>query len=439
MTVEQSPGGTVTATIDGVEHDFPSGISVLDAAASIGVEIPTLCSDERIEACGACRMCIVKIEKRPHDVASCETIIEQGMEIETATPDLHEARRMNLRMLAQNYPVGPFNAFPEKQFHRLAASYGLTAADFCGDVDLAKVDESHPYIHVDMSQCIDCYRCVRICEELPGRFVWQIMHRGKATHIVPDSLTNLLESSCISCGACVETCPTGALEDKSVMRNGTATRWTQTTCPYCGVGCEMQAGTRGNSLIQILPAANSPVNRGHLCVKGRYAFDFVNADDRVTEPMIRRNGAWSVVSWEEAIAYTAKRLDDLIGEYGPDSIGILGSARATNEENYVIQKFARVCIGTNNVDNCARVCHTPSAAGLKMTLGTGAATNSFADIERAKTIMIVGANTTESHPIVGERILQAVLRGRHKSYCHRSSPDRDSRARRHSFADQARY
>ena len=313
----------VIATINGVEHEFPAGLSVLQAAASIGVDIPTLCNDTRIDPVGACRMCIVEVKRRPHDVASCETLTEQGMEIETATPALLAARRMNLRMLAQSYPAGPFKSFPEKPFHRLASQYGLTESDFAGQVDPSLTDDSHPYIHVDMSQCIQCYRCVRICEELPGRFVWQVMDRGEATHIVPDSRTNLLESSCISCGACVETCPTGALEDKSVLRSGVPTKWTKSTCPYCGVGCEMNVGTQnGGSLIQILPAGDSPVNRGHLCVKGRYAFGFVNADDRVTEPMIRRDGEWSVVTWDEAIAYTAKRLDDLISKYGPDSIGI---------------------------------------------------------------------------------------------------------------------
>jgi len=282
------PAGTVTTTLDGVEHAFPAGLSVLDAASSVGIDIPTLCSDNRIEAAGVCRMCLVVIRGRPGDAVSCMTLLEQGMVIETSTPEITRARRMDLRMLAQNYPPGPFKAFHEKPFHRLASNYGLTEADFTGKCDPALVDNSHPYICVDMSQCIECYRCVRICEQVPGRFVWQIMDRGESTHIVPDGPT-LLESSCISCGACVETCPTGALEDRSVLTSGIATNWTKTTCPYCGVGCEMNVGTReGNDIIQILPWASSPVNHGHLCVKGRYAHDYVRADDRVTEPMIQR-------------------------------------------------------------------------------------------------------------------------------------------------------
>jgi formate dehydrogenase major subunit len=400
----------VKAKIDGREYTFPSGISALDAATSVDVEIPTLCSDERIGPCGACRTCLVRVKGSPRPVASCTTPIQDGMEIQTSSPDLAAARRMNLRMLAHRYSSEEFLSYPDKPFHRLAREYGLTEADFTGDPHPQLFDDTHPYIRVDMSRCIECYRCVRICEEIPGRSVWQVEQRGQATRIVPNSRTTLLESSCISCGACVETCPSGALEDKTVLERGTATKWTRTTCPYCGVGCEMYAGTRDDRLVQMMPVADAPVNRGHLCVKGRYAFGYMDAPDRVTEPMIRRSGVWESVTWDEAISFTAQRLREIIDRSGPDSVGVLGSARATNEENYVTQKFARVALRTNNVDCCARVCHAPSAGGLKVSLGTGAATNSFDDIEITSAIMICGANPTESHPIVGERILQTVRR-----------------------------
>lgn len=370
--------------------------------------MPTLCDDARLKPCGACRVCLVQVTGQAHPVVSCMNELKAGMTIETDTPELEHAREMNLRMLARKYPREAFEDFPDKPFHQLARQYGLTTEDFLGDRNPTRVDDSHPYIHVDMSQCIDCYRCVRICEEVQGQFVWQIVDRGQNTHIMPDSGTTLGESSCVSCGACVDACPTGALEDKSLLELGIPTSWTKTVCPYCGTGCEMNVGKRNGTIVQIKPAMEAPVNRGHLCVKGRYAFGYVDAPDRITEPMIRRDGKWMQVSWDDAIAYAVTRLGEIMERDGKDSIGVLGSSRAANEENYLAQKFARIVLGTNNVDCCARVCHTPSAAAMKMMLGAGAATNSFTDVELASTILICGANPTENHPIVGERIKQAV-------------------------------
>ena len=237
-------------------------------------------------------------------------------------------------------------------------------------------------------------------------------NRGDETRIRPDG-PNLLESSCTSCGACVDTCPSGALEDRSRLDLGAPTDWVRTTCPYCGTGCEMSVGTRDERIVAVKPVEDAPVSKGHLCVKGRYAFGFVSATDRITEPMIRRDGLWTTASWDEAIGFVADGFRGLVERHGPDSIGVLGSARATNEDNYLAQKFARVVLGTNNVDCCARVCHAPSAAGLKAMLGAGASTNCFDDIERARTILVCGANATENHPIVGARIKQAALAGAH--------------------------
>jgi formate dehydrogenase major subunit len=232
------------------------------------------------------------------------------MAISTHTPALEHERTMLLRMLAQDHPADEFRLFPDKDFHQLASKYGLTETDFDGRHSSELVDDSHPYIHVDMSQCILCYRCVRICEEVQGQFVWQILNRGHETRIVPDSGTTLAASSCVSCGACVDTCPTGALEDKSILQRGVATEWTRTTCPYCGTGCEMSVGTKDNQLVSIRPVLDAPVSKGHLCVKGRYAFDFISAKDRITNPMIRHNGEWKSVSWEEAISFTATTATD---------------------------------------------------------------------------------------------------------------------------------
>lgn len=356
-------------------------------------------------------MCLVEVDGKPRPVTACNTLLSAGMGVSTHTPALEEERRMLLKMLARDHPGEDFQEAPHKPFHLYAAHYGLNKSDFSGIPDASSIDDSHPYIHVDMSKCILCYRCVRICDELQGQFVWQILNRGHETRIVPDSGTTLRESSCVSCGACVDTCPTGALEDKSLMERGQPTNWTTTTCPYCGVGCEMRAGTRENHIVSISPLHGAAVNAGHLCVKGRYAFDFVSAEDRITSPLIRTSNGWRTSSWDKAIEFIAQNLLRILQTHGPDSIGVLGSARGTNEENYLAQKFARVALGTNNVDCCARVCHTPTAAAMKLMLGTGAATNSYDDIENAMTIMVVGANATENHPIVGARIKQAALKG----------------------------
>jgi formate dehydrogenase major subunit len=397
-------------TINGQRHRFHEVLSILQALRSLQVEIPAICYDERMKPFGGCRLCVVQVNGSARPVIACDTKISDGMTVETHTAELEEWRRSLLRLLAQQYPSEGVRQFPGKEFHRLIRAYNLES-ECSGSSSLELLDESNPYIRVDMSQCIYCYRCVRICNELQGQFVWQIWNRGDATRIRPDSGTTLRESSCVSCGACVDTCPTGALDDKSVLSLGTPTNWTRTTCAYCGTGCEMNVGVRDERIVVIKPVLDAPVSRGHLCSKGRYAFDFVHAEDRVTRPMLRVAGEWKPVSWDEAISFTADTLKRLVAHYGPDSVGVLGSARATNEENYLAQKFARVVVGTNNVDCCARVCHAPTAAAMKSMLGAGAATNSFDDIERARTILVCGANPTENHPIVGARIKQAALKG----------------------------
>ncbi|HRI02689.1 MAG TPA: formate dehydrogenase subunit alpha [Pyrinomonadaceae bacterium] len=399
----------IRAKINGIEGEFAEGASVLEAARQMGSDIPTLCDDKRLDPVGACRMCLVEIKGRANATVSCTTILADGMEIETHTEPIESARKWNLRMLARNYPADAFTKYPDKPFHKLATDFGLTAADFHGDHSIS-ADPSHTYIDVDMSRCINCYACARICADVQGQFVWHVLGRGEDSHIMPDSFGAFGDSTCVSCGACADACPTGALEDKTVIERGFPTAWTKTTCPYCGTGCEMNVGTRDDRVVQVKPVMDAPVNYGHLCVKGRYAFDFVDADDRVTEPMIRESGDWRVVSWEEAIRYTADKLKAIDAEFGKESIAVLGSARATNEENYLAQKFTRVVLGTNNVDCCARVCHTPSAAAMKMMIGTGAMTNSFDDIEKARTIILCGANPSENHPIPGARIKQAVIK-----------------------------
>jgi formate dehydrogenase major subunit len=393
--------------INGERRQVADGSSILDALGKAAVHVPQLCHDSRVTPAGACRLCLVEVRGLPRPVPACTTVVTSGMVIESHTPRLEVARREILELMAWHHPPeaqGSANPFIAELVAR-----GLDG-ELSGASDPALVDDSHPYLHVDMARCIDCYRCVRICDELQGQSTWRIADRGGQLRIIPDAGGTLRASSCVSCGACADTCPTGAIIDRSILA-GAPTGWTRTTCPYCGVGCEMNVGTRDGKIVQIRPVHDAPVNKGHLCVKGRYAFGFVDAPDRLAAPMIREAEGWRAVSWDEALAFVAARLRAIRTAHGPDAIGVLGSARATNEDNYLTQKFARIVVGTNNVDCCARVCHAPSAAGLFAMLGTGAATNSFDDIERARCLLVVGANATEAHPIVGARIRQAARHG----------------------------
>ena len=397
-------------TIDEKPVEMPAGSTILDALRAAGLDLPAACHDDRLKPYGACRLCLVRVNGEQKPVTSCNTALTDGMAIDSRPVDVEAERRTLLKMLARNYPAEALRSQPDKPFHRWLRQYGLES-EARGVTDPTRVDETNPYFRVDMSQCIACFRCVRICDEVQGSFVWQVWNRGSETRIVPDSGSTMAKSTCTSCGACVDSCPTGALEDKTVLAMGMPENWTRTTCPYCGVGCEMEVGTRSGRIVTMRPAQDAPVNHGHLCVKGRYAHEYVYAGDRITEPMIRRNGQWARVSWDEAIRTTATELQRILEKHGPDCVGMLGSSRSPNEDNYITQKFARVVLGTNNVDCCARVCHTPTAAALKAMLGTGAATNSYDDIEVARTILLSGSNATENHPIVGARIKQAVRRG----------------------------
>ena len=369
-------------TVNGIDVTVPEGTSLLDAARVAGVDVPTVCHDPRLAPAGSCRLCIVSVDGEPRPVTSCSTPARDGAVVTTSRAQL-EGLRATVRQMLEERP--------------------FTAED--------TVDETHPLIRVDLGRCVSCWRCVRICDEVQGQFVWRLAGRGADTRVVTDGDAGFGTSSCVSCGACVDTCPTGALEDRSVLHMGDAESWTRTTCPYCGVGCELLVGVRGGRIVQIRPALDAPVNNGHACVKGRYGFGFVNAADRLRTPLIREGGVLREATWDEAVERVASGFRATLDHHGPASVGVLGSARATNEENYLTQKFARVVLGTNNVDSCARVCHAPSAAALGAVFGTGAATSSFDDIERAATILVCGANATENHPIVGARIKQAALRG----------------------------
>ncbi|MBX3023735.1 formate dehydrogenase subunit alpha [bacterium] len=396
--------------VDGRIHEVSGEHLLLPLLRRLGCDVPSLCHDPRLAPQPACRLCVVEVGGVAHPVPACATAVEDGMEVRTRSPELEAHRRVTLELLARRQPADALRDPAASELARLVGAYGLADAAR-GGADAPPVDDAHPYIHVDMGRCIDCYRCVRICDGLQGQFVWRAWERGDRTVIRPDSGTTLLASSCVACGACVTACPSGALQDQSVREHGVPTRLTRTVCPYCGVGCELEVGTRDGRIVQALPAMDAAVNKGHLCVKGRYAFDFVAAGDRLTTPLLRTDAGWRAVAWPEAIAVTAARLRAIVDRHGADAVGVLGSARATNEENYVAQKFARVALGTNNVDCCARVCHAPSAAALADVFGTGAATSAFDDIELARTILVCGANASEGHPVIGARIRQRALAG----------------------------
>ncbi len=402
--------------VNGIQRQVAPDTTILSLLGDQGIHVPALCHDPRLRPTGMCRLCAVTVEGASRPVVACATAVTDGMVITTHSPELEDFRRATLELLARNCAPATRAQLAEKEFHRVLEHYGIGPGIGPG-VGLGAaapplVDDSHPYIHVDMSQCIQCNRCVRICDEVQGLSVWHPVGRAEDGRIVPDSMTNLRESSCTGCGACVDTCPTGALVDKSRLALGPAATWTRTICGYCAVGCELNVGVRGGQVVQVKPVLESPVNKGHLCIKGRYAFEFNHAPDRATQPLLREDGQWQAASWPAAIGAIAASLSRVLKQHGARTIGVLGSARATNEDNYVIQKFARVVLGTNNVDCCARVCHTPSAAALKRMLGFGAATNSFDDIEQAGAFLLVGCNPTENHPVVGARILQQLRAGK---------------------------
>ena len=397
-----------SVTINGKAHQFAPGLTVLQALRLCGADVATLCHDERVQPAATCRLCLVQVEGHSKPLTACNTPLADGMVIRTGTPDLEDERRTLLGWLAQHYPQDVPREYPERPFHQLLQRYGIEAR---AQADAARVDASHTYLHVDMQRCVMCYRCVRICAELQGQNVWHVVGHGDSSHIVPGMAPSLSASACVACGACVDTCPTAALQDRPVLEHGAPERWTRTVCPYCGTGCELELGTTGARAIVGRPVLDAPASHGHLCVKGRYAVDFGSSADRVTQPMLREHGAWRAATWDEALGFVRDRITAIRARHGVPSLALLGSSRCTNEENYIAQKFARVVLGNHNVDCCARVCHTPTAAAMKLMLGAGAATNSYDDIELARTILVCGANPTENHPVIGARVKRAARNG----------------------------
>ena len=408
----------VTVHIDGMPVTVPEGTSVMRAAAIAGANIPKLCATDNVEAFGSCRLCLVEIEGRNGTPASCTTPCQEGMSVKTQTPRLDKLRKGVMELYISDHPLDcltcPANGDCELQ--DMAGAVGLRDVRYGmeGENHLEGVkDESNPYFTFDTSKCIVCSRCVRACSEVQGTFALTIAGRGFGSRVSPSEQQPFLESECVSCGACVQACPTATLQEKSVIELGVPSRKVKTTCAYCGVGCSFVAELRGDEVVRMVPDKQGGANAGHSCVKGRFAWGYAQHQDRITTPMIRDSidAAWQEVSWEEAIGFAADRFNAIKASHGVDAIGGITSSRCTNEEVYVVQKMVRAAFGTNNVDTCARVCHSPTGYGLKQTFGTSAGTQDFASVQHADVMMVIGANPTDAHPVFGSRMKRRLREG----------------------------
>ncbi|HSI61189.1 MAG TPA: formate dehydrogenase subunit alpha [Ideonella sp.] len=408
----------VTLEIDGEQVTVPKGTSLMRAAMDAGVQIPKLCATDSLEPFGSCRLCLVEIEGRKGFPASCTTPAENGMVVRTQTPKLQELRKGVMELYISDHPLDcltcPANGDCELQ--DMAGVVGLRNVRYGYDGAnhlLDKKDESNPYFTYDASKCIVCNRCVRACEETQGTFALTISGRGFDSRVSAGMDEPFMESECVSCGACVQACPTATLQEKSVIWLGQAEHAVTTTCAYCGVGCGFKAEMKGNEVVRMVPWKDGAANEGHSCVKGRFAWGYATHKDRITTPMIRKNisDPWTVVSWDEAIQYAAGEFRRIQAEHGRDSIGGITSSRCTNEEAYLVQKLVRTAFGNNNVDTCARVCHSPTGYGLKQTLGESAGTQTFKSVEKADVIMVMGANPTDGHPVFASRMKKRLRQG----------------------------
>ena len=408
---------TVTVQVDGVDITVPKGTSVMRAAAEAGLSVPKLCATDSLQPFGSCRLCLVEIDGRKGTPASCTTPCEPGMVVRTQTPKVERLRRNVMELYISDHPLDcltcPANGDCELQ--DMAGVVGLREVRYGyeGDNHLdAPTDSSNPYFSFDESKCIVCSRCVRACDEVQGTLALTIVGRGFESKVSPGG-TSFMDSECVSCGACVQACPTATLEEKSVISLGMPTRTVETTCAYCGVGCSFKAELRGDELVRMVPSKKGGANEGHSCVKGRFAWGYATHSDRVLSPLVRDSitEPWREVSWDDAIAFAARRLQEIQAEYGADSIGGITSSRCTNEEVFVVQKMVRAAFGNNNVDTCARVCHSPTGYGLKTTLGTSAGTQDFKSVAQADVIMVIGANPTDAHPVFGSRMKRRLREG----------------------------
>ena len=407
----------VTLTIDGEQVSVPKGTSVMAAASSMGTRIPRLCATDSLEPFGSCRLCLVEIEGRRGTPASCTTPAENGMVVRTQNERLAKLRKGVMELYISDHPLNCLtcSANGDCELQDQAGAVGLREVryGYGGDNHLdGPTDESNPYFAYESSKCIVCNRCVRACEEVQGTFALTIEGRGFGSR-VSASGTNFFNSECVSCGACVQACPTATLNEKSVIALGKPEHSALTTCAYCGVGCTFKAEMQGETVVRMVPAKAGKANEGHSCVKGRFAYGYATHKDRITKPMIRAaiTDPWREVSWEEAIAHAASEFKRIQAKYGRNAIGGIASSRCTNEEAYLVQKLVRAGFGNNNIDTCARVCHSPTGYGLMTTVGTSAGTQDFKSVEQSDVILVIGANPTDGHPVFGSRMKRRLRAG----------------------------
>ena len=408
---------TVTLTIDGQLVSVPKGTSIMAAAMMMGTQIPKLCATDSLEPFGSCRVCLVQIEGRRGYPASCTTPAEDAMVVHTQNADIGKRRRGVLELYISDHPLDCLtcSANGDCELQDVAGKVGLRDVryGYAGENHLsAPTDASNPYFTFEASKCIACSRCIRACEEIQGTFALTMEGRGFESKISAGG-TDFMGSECVSCGACVQACPTATLNEKSVIELGTPEHSVVTTCAYCGVGCSFKAEMKGETVVRMVPYKDGRANEGHSCVKGRFAFGYATHKDRKTQPMIRASitDPWQEVTWDKAIAHAASEFKRIQAKYGANSVGGITSSRCTNEETYLVQKLVRGAFGNNNVDTCARVCHSPTGYGLKATLGTSAGTQDFASVAHADVIMVIGANPTDGHPVFASRMKRRLRAG----------------------------
>ena len=417
-TPERHSAKSVTLTIDGQEITVPEGTSVMRAAALSDVKIPKLCATDQLEAFGSCRLCLVQIEGMKGLPASCTTPVAPGMKVTTQNKQLADVRRGVMELYISDHPLDcltcPANGHCELQ--DMAGIVGLREVRYGYEGEnhlVADKDTSNPYFTFDASKCIVCSRCVRACDEQQGTLALTIQSRGFDSKVSPSQNVSFMDSECVSCGACVQACPTATLSENTLIDKGQAEHSKITTCAYCGVGCSFRAEMKGEEVVRMVPNKNGHANHGHSCVKGRFAIGYATHSDRITTPMIRAQitDPWREVSWAEAIAYAAGEMKRIQAKYGRDSIGGITSSRCTNEETYLVQKLVRAGFGNNNVDTCARVCHSPTGYGLKQTLGESAGTQNFDSVMKADVIFVIGATPTAGHPVFGSQMKRRIRQG----------------------------
>ncbi len=409
----------VSLTIDGQKITVPEGTSIMRAAADAGNNIPKLCATDMLDSFGSCRLCLVEIDGRRGTPASCTTPVTEGMTVSTQTDRLKKLRRGVMELYISDHPLDCLTcaANGDCELQDQAGAVGLRDVRYSakGENHLNEgKDTSNPYFDFDASKCIACSRCVRACDEVQGTLALTMEDRGFNSKISAGLKSDdFFSSECVSCGACVQACPTATLTEKSVIEIGTPDRAIVTTCAYCGVGCTFRAEMRGDELVRMVPHKQGKANSGHSCVKGRFAWGYANHAERITKPMIRERieDPWREVSWDDALAFTAQRFKDIQATHGRGALGGITSSRCSNEETFLVQKLVRAGFGNNNVDTCARVCHSPTGYGLSTTFGTSAGTQDFESVEHSDVILLIGSNPTDAHPVFASRMKQRVRDG----------------------------